>query len=70
MNEVKLNDGEQSTVNVEFTAASDGLIVEDTETNEGKDRVPLTEAGESPGLPHDGSKPRTISEKIAQVSAT
>lgn len=68
MNEVKLNDDGQSTAHVEFTAAADGIVVEDPEDNEGKDWISLNDAGENLGLPHDGSQPRTISERIAQVS--
>ena len=68
MNEVKLNDGSQSTVNVEFSAATNGIVVEDPEDNDDKDWVSLNGAGENLGLPHDGNQPQTISEQIAQVS--
>lgn len=67
MNEVKLNDGDRTTVNVEFTAVADGPTVGD---NDDKDWVPLTDASESVGLSHDDSKPQTVSEQIAQVSVT
>lgn len=70
MNEVKLNDGDQSTVNVGSTAVADDFVVEDPEDNDDKDWVSLTEASESLSLPDDGSNPQTISEQIAQVRAT
>ena len=68
MNEVKLNDDGQSTANVEFTAPADSVVVENPEDNGDEDLISLGDAGESLGLPHDGSQPRTISERIAQVS--
>ena len=68
MNEVKLNDGGQSTTNMEFSATADGIVVEDPEDNDGKDWASLNEIGENLGLPHDGDQPQTISEQIAQVS--
>jgi len=70
VNEVKLNDGSQFTANVEFSAAADGIVVEDPEDNDDKDWVSLKEVDENLGLPHDGNQPQTISEQIAQVSAT
>ncbi|KAF9654351.1 hypothetical protein BDM02DRAFT_138295 [Thelephora ganbajun] len=65
VNEVKLNDGGHSTVKVEFSAATDGIVVED---NDDKDWLSLNEVGENLGLPHDGHQPQTISEQIAQKS--
>lgn len=70
MNEVKLSDGGQPTTGVEFTAAVDGTVAEDPGDNNDKDRVSLNEAGEGLGLPHDTTRPQTISEQIAQVSVT
>lgn len=70
MNEVKLDDGGQSTANIGFSAAGDGVVVEDPEENDDKDWVSLDEVGESSGLPRDNSQPQTISEQIAQVSTT
>jgi len=67
VNEVKLDDSSQSTANVEFSAA--GIVVDDPEDNDDKDWVSLNEIGENLGLPHDVNLPRTISERIAQVSA-
>lgn len=64
VNEVKLSDDGQSTANVEFAAAASGIVVEDPEDD--KDWISLNDAGESSGLPHDGSQPRTISERIAR----
>lgn len=69
MNEVKLDDSSQSTANVEFSAAAGGIVVDDPEDNDDKDWVSLNEIGENLGLPHDVNLPRTISERIAQVSA-
>lgn len=63
MNEVKLNDGSQSTANVGFST-----VVADTEDNDDKDWTPLNEAGGNLGLLHDDNQPQTISEKIVQVS--
>ena len=68
MNEVKLNDGGQSTTNMEFSATADGIVVEDPEDNDDKDWASLNEIGENLGLPHDDDQPQTISEQIAQVS--
>lgn len=69
MNEVKLHDGGQSAVDVELTAAKDGAVIEGPDDNDDKDWVPMTDSGKSLGLPHNDSKPQTISEQIAQVSA-
>ena len=68
MNEVKLDNGGQSTANVEFSAAAGGIVIEDPKDNDDKDWVSLNEAGGSLGLPHDSDQPQTISEQIAQVS--
>lgn len=70
MNEVKLNNGSQSTTNVEFSATADGIVVEDPEDPEDDDWVSLSGAGENLGLPHDINQPQTISEQIAQVSTS
>ena len=70
MNEVKLSDDGQSTVNVEFTAAADGTVAENPEENDDKDWLSLTEADQNIDMLRDGSKPQTISEQIAQVSVT
>jgi len=69
VNEVKLNDGGQSTANADFSAATGGIAVEDPEDNDDKDWVSLKGVDENLGLPHDGGQPQTISEQIAQVSA-
>jgi hypothetical protein len=69
VNEVKLNDGGQSTTNVGLGAA-DGIVAEDPEDDDHKDWVSLNEAGENLGLPRDGEQPQTISEQIAQVSTS
>ena len=69
MNEVKLNDGSQSAVNVEFSA-TDSNVTEDPEDTDDKDWVSLNEAGENLGPTHDGNQPQTISEQIAQVSTS
>lgn len=68
MNEVKLNDGSRPTATVEFSAATDGIVVEDLEDNDDKDWVSLHGAGETLSLPHGGGQPQTISEQIAYVS--
>jgi hypothetical protein len=69
VNEVKLYNNGQSSTNVEFPAASYGVVVENPEDNDDKDWVSLNELGENLGLPHDGDQPQTISEQIVQVSA-
>lgn len=66
--EVKLNDGSLYNANIEFSAAADGVVVEDPEDNDDRDWVSLSGAGENLGLPHDGNQPQTMSEQIAQVS--
>lgn len=66
MNEVELHGGSQPTANVEFSAATDGIVVGG---GDDKDWVSLNELGGDLGLPRDGNQPQTISERIAQVSA-
>jgi hypothetical protein len=70
VNEVKLNDDGQSTVNVELAAVADSIVTEDPEGNDDKGWVSLTEADQNLGLPRNVPKPQTISEQIAQVSMT
>ena len=64
-----MNDDGKPSANVEFSATSDAIVVEDLEDSDDRNLESLNVLGESLGLPHDGNQPQTISERIAQVRA-